>query len=338
MPYPPPTTPQSGGAAALHRLRRAAGTASTLPTDRKFIGQRSEEAGLGSLYGYGARFYSPALGRFLSADTIVPQPGNPQSLNRYPYVRNNPLRLVDPSGMAECAAGDTACWQSEWEWKNRWYNAHGWFADDEGGWGRQGDPFFKDADIANDVAGELGIHFVGAWNFAQKSLVLGGAMYLANAMRSVANFRAAFPIGVVMAYLGQYLPPLTGGGPAVSPGAAWVQPPLANWIFFTSAVFAPNSNPVIATVHELAHCWAASSSVDEGFLKAVAGQIAPTWYASTSPDEWFAEAVTVAVFGERYVGPLRSSAEERKYLLGLNQVYQDYLGQYLIVNPSAILK
>ena len=31
----------------------------TLPTDRRFTGQRSEEAMLGSLYDYGARFYSP---------------------------------------------------------------------------------------------------------------------------------------------------------------------------------------------------------------------------------------------------------------------------------------
>ena len=38
------------------------------------------------------------VGRFLSADTIVPKPGNPQSLNRYAYVLNNPLRYVDPTG------------------------------------------------------------------------------------------------------------------------------------------------------------------------------------------------------------------------------------------------
>ena len=42
--------------------------------------------------------YSPVLGRFLSADTIVPSPGNPQDLNRYSYSRNNPLRYRDPSG------------------------------------------------------------------------------------------------------------------------------------------------------------------------------------------------------------------------------------------------
>jgi hypothetical protein len=37
-------------------------------------------------------------GRWAQADTVVPQPGNPQALNRYSYVLNNPLRFVDPTG------------------------------------------------------------------------------------------------------------------------------------------------------------------------------------------------------------------------------------------------
>ncbi|MDY7077419.1 MAG: RHS repeat-associated core domain-containing protein [Chloroflexota bacterium] len=59
-------------------------------------GQRNE-AGIG-LMDYNARFYDPFLGRFISADTIVPEPGNPQSLNRYSYVLGNPLKYRDPSG------------------------------------------------------------------------------------------------------------------------------------------------------------------------------------------------------------------------------------------------
>ncbi len=70
------------------------------PTDRRFTGQRWE-ATLG-LYDYRARFYDPALGRFLQPDPIVPEPGNPQALNRYAYVNNNPLRYTDPSGYAAC--------------------------------------------------------------------------------------------------------------------------------------------------------------------------------------------------------------------------------------------
>ena len=45
-----------------------------------------------------ARYYVPSLGRFASADTIVPDPTNPQQFNRFAYVLNNPIRLTDPSG------------------------------------------------------------------------------------------------------------------------------------------------------------------------------------------------------------------------------------------------
>jgi RHS repeat-associated protein len=70
----------------------------SVPTDYRFTGQRSEEATLGSLYDYGARFYSPYLNRWIQPDTIVPQPGNPQDLNRFSYARNNPLKYIDRDG------------------------------------------------------------------------------------------------------------------------------------------------------------------------------------------------------------------------------------------------
>ena len=63
-----------------------------------------------------ARWYSPGIGKFASADTIVPNLANPQSFNRYSYVYNRPLNLTDPSGHdpAHCAdqyesQGDPAC-------------------------------------------------------------------------------------------------------------------------------------------------------------------------------------------------------------------------------------
>ncbi|MFZ1506332.1 MAG: RHS repeat-associated core domain-containing protein, partial [Anaerolineae bacterium] len=51
-------------------------------------------------YFYQSRWYDPLIGRFLAADTIVPQPQNPQNLNRYSYVGNQPLGFIDPSGHA----------------------------------------------------------------------------------------------------------------------------------------------------------------------------------------------------------------------------------------------
>jgi hypothetical protein len=47
---------------------------------------------------YRARYYHPALGRFVSADTVVPEAGNPQALNRYAYGYNRPLFYVDWDG------------------------------------------------------------------------------------------------------------------------------------------------------------------------------------------------------------------------------------------------
>jgi hypothetical protein len=41
---------------------------------------------------------SPYINRFLSADTAVPNPLDPQALNRYSYVLGNPLRYTDPTG------------------------------------------------------------------------------------------------------------------------------------------------------------------------------------------------------------------------------------------------
>ena len=43
--------------------------------------------------------------RLISADTIVPDPKNPQTLNRYAYAYNNPVNYTDPSGHASICAG-----------------------------------------------------------------------------------------------------------------------------------------------------------------------------------------------------------------------------------------
>jgi RHS repeat-associated protein len=95
----------SSGAWEGHQFRGPYGqpwlSSGALATDFRYTGQRSLESGaspLGSLYHYGARWYSPALGRFLQPDSIVPDPSNPQLWNRYAYVRGNPLRFSDPSG------------------------------------------------------------------------------------------------------------------------------------------------------------------------------------------------------------------------------------------------
>jgi len=62
----------------------------------KFNGQEmDDETGY---YNYGARFYDPVMGSFLEADWKVPDPTKPVAHNRYTYVYNNPVVLVDPTG------------------------------------------------------------------------------------------------------------------------------------------------------------------------------------------------------------------------------------------------
>ena len=50
------------------------------------------------LFYYGARYYDADLGRFVTADTIGGNIKTPQTLNRYVYTLNNPLKFIDPTG------------------------------------------------------------------------------------------------------------------------------------------------------------------------------------------------------------------------------------------------
>ena len=55
------------------------------------------------------RLQSHNLGRWLSPDPLGGNVTNPQSLNRYAYVINNPTSLTDPLGLQGCDPGDPDC-------------------------------------------------------------------------------------------------------------------------------------------------------------------------------------------------------------------------------------
>jgi RHS repeat-associated protein len=62
----------------------------------KFTGKELDpETGL---YYYGGRYYDPEISRFISPDPFVQDEEDPQNLNRYSYVNNDPINYTDPSG------------------------------------------------------------------------------------------------------------------------------------------------------------------------------------------------------------------------------------------------
>jgi len=62
----------------------------------RFTGKEYENSGI---YYFGARYYDPWLGRFLTPDPLGKfEPKDPKTINPYIYCSNNPLRYVDPTG------------------------------------------------------------------------------------------------------------------------------------------------------------------------------------------------------------------------------------------------
>ena len=65
------------------------------------------QSGLGLFMGLNhmnGRVQDAITGRFLSGDSGVPDPTDPQSYNRYSYTNNNPLTRIDPSGFDDFTA------------------------------------------------------------------------------------------------------------------------------------------------------------------------------------------------------------------------------------------
>ena len=80
---------------------------SEAPGHRSIFTGKERDAESGNDY-FEARYYGSSMGRFLSPDPSMLEyadPTNPQSLNLYSYVLNNPLGFIDPDGM-ECVWDD----------------------------------------------------------------------------------------------------------------------------------------------------------------------------------------------------------------------------------------
>ncbi len=90
-----------------------------------FTGQEKDSTGL---YYYKARYYDLETGRFLTRDKWAGEYKKPQTLNRYVYCLNNPLKYTDPSGNRaihldpdELAAQNTGQESTESDSEIDWY-------------------------------------------------------------------------------------------------------------------------------------------------------------------------------------------------------------------------
>ena len=84
--------------------------ASSGAIDNSFTGQNQDT--LAGLYDFLYREHDPNQGRWTRPDPAglaAVNITNPQSWNRYSYVLNNPLNLVDPYGMNDCPDGKDTC-------------------------------------------------------------------------------------------------------------------------------------------------------------------------------------------------------------------------------------
>jgi hypothetical protein len=166
------------------------------------------------------------------------------------------MSRVDPSGHADCAAGDNTCWQSEWSWKNRWYEAHGYFWDN-GGWSRYGLANFRDEGILRETVGEAGVTFdntvFGAWDFAngQMQLIGQGVVALANKLGGLAGFaHLKTLLGGGASFERYNLPGRShAGGAQLAYGEVWPHTIRVFNDFFVGGAAIGRGN----AVHELAH-------------------------------------------------------------------------------------
>jgi hypothetical protein len=125
-----------------------------------------------------ARYFLPSVGRFISADSIVPNPTNPQSYNRYSYVLNSPINYTDPTGHRECDLENLDCDNPEP------LNLPAWWTNDERdhvyieGYG-----YFDEGHIARGYT--LGIYIMGQLMAGEKEFTL----------RSGEDYRVTYKIG-----------------------------------------------------------------------------------------------------------------------------------------------
>jgi RHS repeat-associated protein len=222
------------------------GDLGALPTDHGFTGHKHEAAELGLIF-MQARFFVLGLGRFLSADILVPNPADPQSYNRYAYVLNNPLRLVDPSG---CCGRDGR--------GARWDDA-------------TYDQVAYDECVAlrDGLELEYGLEIEGTWYLSHMRLLAEALGLLAggDGFGTAAAFRAAMGTGSQEIIVRYFWAAREGANASYSHPDGIVSLFAGTWI---------RSDPeALGTIiHEFAHAWdfRSGNSLSEGLMEATGSQ------------------------------------------------------------------
>ncbi|HUY86577.1 MAG TPA: RHS repeat-associated core domain-containing protein [Acidimicrobiales bacterium] len=100
-------------------------TGSTDPSPMHFTGkERDSESGLDN---FGARYDSSQYGRFMSPDPTGGHLFDPQTLNKYAYVRNNPINFTDPTGLdlkEQCSEESDTCHKEHWYSRQRYVGTY----------------------------------------------------------------------------------------------------------------------------------------------------------------------------------------------------------------------
>ena len=138
---------------------------------------------------YSPRSNNPYLNRFIQPDTLIPDPANPQSLNRYSYVSNNPINFSDPTGHFACEDGGAGICLSEDQTTEVWEDTHGIFNNptkgNNGGGREPGEPRCKGGhcdtleEILTGVA--MGLDVIGVGLSFLESIAAADAYSLAAA-------------------------------------------------------------------------------------------------------------------------------------------------------------
>jgi len=250
---------------AAHPLLPFPSPDGTLATDYRFTGAR-QEVGLG-IYHMGARWYDPALARWLSADTLVPEPGNPQAFNRYSYVLGNPLRYTDPTGHIEQDEADRA------REIIAILEAYGILIEID---------FWLQEIVMHPGPGEpsCNIWHKGDWELSTMEAVLQGVQDMASAMGGQENFKQTFSHGLQFERrsASKYTP---------LAGAETLRQTIT--IFDRGVSLQDFAGLKSTVVHELAHAWdqERKGELSQGFEKATWGRTSDdgTYIPGSSPPD-----------------------------------------------------